>query len=106
MEASTRHQVLNMTWSKFWSKAYCGVPANLQDFILGASPLDETLGVNISSVMVFLDSCDDVLDRYGKRVVGNEKSMVVVVGKDNVVNHRRKKLCTYKKEDKKLELVN
>ena len=63
MEASTRHQVLNMTWSNFGSEAYCGVAANLQDFILRASPLDETLRVEIAFVMVFLDACDDVSDR-------------------------------------------
>ena len=63
MEAFTRHQVLNMTWFNFWSEAYCGVLANLQDFILGASPLDETLTVEIAFVLVFSNACDDVLDR-------------------------------------------
>ena len=63
MEAFTRHQVLSMTQSKFWSKAYCRVPANLQDCIFGVSPLDENLGIEISFVMVFSDACDDVSNR-------------------------------------------
>ena len=41
---------------------------------------------------------DKVLVEHSKRVVGNEKGMVVMVGKDNVVNRRRKTLCTYKKK--------
>ena len=63
MEASTRHQVLNMTWSNFWSDAYCGVPAKLQDFIFVASPLNEIFGVEIAFVMVFSDACNDVSDK-------------------------------------------
>ena len=52
-----------MTWSNFWSEAYCGVLANLQDFILGASLLDETLGVEIAFVMVLSNAGDDISDR-------------------------------------------
>ena len=63
MEAFTWHQVLSMTQSKFWSKAYCKVPANLQDFNLGASSLDENFRVEIAFFMIFLDACDDVLNR-------------------------------------------
>ena len=63
MEASIWHQVLDMTWSNFWSEAYYGVPKNLQDFILGAFPLNEILGIDIAFVMVFSDACDDISDR-------------------------------------------
>ena len=45
-----------MTWTNFWSEAYGGFLVNLQDFFLGASPLDETWGVKIVFVMVFLDA--------------------------------------------------
>ena len=52
-----------MTQIKFWSEACSRVPVNLQDFILGASPLDENLEVETTFIMVFSDTCDDVSDR-------------------------------------------
>ena len=75
MEASTWHQVLSMTCSKFWSEAYCRVPKNLYDFICGASPLDENLRVKMAFVMVFSDACDDV----SNRVVDHATYMIILV---------------------------
>ena len=63
MEGFTRHQVLSMTWSKFWSEAYCRVHANLQDFIFRASSIGENLIVEMTFVMVFSDACNIISDK-------------------------------------------
>ena len=52
-----------MAQTKFWSKAYCWIPANLQDFILGVCFLDENLRMEMTFVMVFSNEWDDISDK-------------------------------------------
>ena len=63
MEVFTLHRALGITRSKFWSEAYCRIPTYFQDFILGASPLDENFEINMAFVMVLSDACDNISDR-------------------------------------------